>query len=432
MKYSIKLLTLLLVSVFTAVSCSDWVGETDDPIDEIVDDALNNEEQVPFLETGVLANFAQTHDNLSVTVDGLSDLLQFDPEGNSLATFPTYQELDQGDITFDNNSVDGVYANLNETRFLADDLIRRIDQIGNFEDAAVRDQALFTANWVGGISRYWLGSYFGLVPTTKGAPIDNSDIIPRAELYTQAIAKYDEALNYASAAQAKIVNSLKAELYIAQNNYSAAADAIADGALVSGDAPLQSLHSLESTNAWYNAAGPGRTQLNVDPRFPDYISDVPEEANRIEITGFDEDFSGQVITYYYVNYELDSPIDVVTWQEVALMKAEILLDNPAADVGDPGATPLSLINAVRASHNIPDYVGTVDMDVIMEEREKELFATGDRLLDQLRTGSFHLQGGSLYSVPSSPVTGNSYLIVANPWEHLPITSRERNNNPNFN
>ncbi|MEQ9309935.1 MAG: hypothetical protein RLN90_10830 [Balneolaceae bacterium] len=428
MKYNTKILGLLLV--FATVSCSDWVGSIDNPEDQINDDVLTSEAQVPFLETGVLARFAQSHDNLTLLTGGLSDALEFDSDGNSLATFPTYGEIDQGDIGFDNNSVDGLYATLNEARFLADDLIRRVGEI-TFEDATVRDQALFTANWVGGITRYWLGSYFGLTETTPGAPIDNSAIIPQAELYSQAIAKFDAALGFASAAQAKIVNTLKAELYLSQNNYSAAATAIQAGVLESGDAPLQSLHNLESTNAWYNGSGAGRTQLSVSQRFADYITAEPTEANRIGITGFDETTSGATITYYHSNYELDSPIDVATWQEVALMRAEILVDNPAANVGSAGATPLSLINAVRTSHSIPAFVGTVDMDVIMEERDKELFATGSRLLDQLRTNTFHLQGGTLYSVPSSGTTGNTVLLVATPWEHFPITSRERNNNPNF-
>lgn len=428
MKYTIKLFLLILIASFAAVSCSDWAGSIDDPIDQITDDALTNEEQVPFLVTGVLARFAQTHDNLSVTVDGLSDALQFDSDGNSLATFPTYAEIDQGDITFDNNSVDGVYTNLNEMRFLADDLIRRVGEI-TFEDAAVRENALFNANWVAGLSRYWLGSYFGLTPTAPGAPIDNSPVIPQADLYTQALNYYDEALTYADASQAAIVNSLKAELYMMQNDYTSAATVLQGNVLEQGDAPLQSQHNLESTNAWYNAAGQGRTQLNVHQRYADYIASEPTEANRIGITAFDEDASGQVITYYYANYDRESPIDVVTWQEVALMRAEILVDNPAADVGAPGETALSLVNLVRDSYGIPPIVGPVDLDVILEERDKELFATGQRLLDQLRTDNFHLEGGTLYSVPSSSVTGNQVLLVDEPWQHLPITSQERNNNP---
>lgn len=434
MKYTIKIFTLVLIASSTAVSCSNWVGENDEPIDQITDDALTSEEQVPFLETGVLALFAQTHDNLSVTVDGLSDALQFDSDGNSLATFPTYGELDQGDITFDNNSVDGVYTNLNEMRFLADDLIRRVGDI-EFEDASVRESALFTANWVAGLSRFWLGSYFGLTPTSPGAPIDNSAIIPQADLYAQALNYYNEALNYASADQAAIVNSLIAELYMMQNDYTSAATVLqangGNSVLGQGDAPLQSLHSLESTNAWYFAAGEGRTQLNVNQRYADYITAEPAEANRIGITPFDEDASGQVITYYYANYGQTSPIDVVTWQEVALMRAEILVDNPSASVGAPGETALSLVNLVRDSHGIPPIAGPVDLEIILEERDKELFATGQRLLDQLRTGNFHLDGGTLYSVPSSSVTGNQVLLVDEPWEHLPITSQERNNNPNL-
>lgn len=430
MKYLNKLFLLIFVATFTAVSCSEYTSDTDAPISIITDDALTNEEQVPFLETGVLARFTQANDNLTVIAGGLSDELEFDAEGNSLATFPTFAEIDQGDILFDNNSIDGPYTTINEARFLADDLIRRIGEIGTFEDAAVRDQALYSANLVGGITRYWLGTYFGLTETVKGAPIDNSAIIPRADLYTQAIAKFDAALALANARQTQVVNSLKVELYMSVNDYASAATVLQGSVLESGDAPFQSLYNLQSQNAWFGQAGEGRTQLTTNQRFADYIAAEPTEANRIDIEAFTENVVGP-ITYYYTDYERVEPINIVTWQEMDLARAEILNDNPAANVGSPGSTPLSLINDVRASHGIPAFAGTVDQDVILEERDKELYATGNRLTDQLRTGNFHLVGGATYSVPSSAITGNTFVLVATPWQHFPITSRERNNNPNF-
>ncbi|XWN37590.1 MAG: hypothetical protein ROO71_01435 [Balneola sp.] len=433
MKNLNKLFLLIFVATFTAVSCGDFTSDTDAPISIITDDALTTEDQIPFLETGVLGRFSQAFDNLSVIAGGLSDELQFDPDGNSLATFPTFGEIDLGDITFDNNSIDGPYATINEARFLADDLIRRIGEIETFEDTDVRDQALYSANLVGGITRFWLGTYFGLTQTAPGAPIDNSDIIPRAELNTQAIAKFDAALTVADAAQTKVINSLKVEIYMSVNNYSAAATVLQGNVLESGDAPFQALYNQQSQNAWFGQAGEGRTQLNVEQRFADYIADEPTEANRIDIVAFTETVLTPNITYYYQGYDRTDPIDIVSWQEMDLARAEILEDDGTANVGAPGETPLTLINRVRASHGIPDFVGTVDQDVILEERDKELFASGNRLLDQLRTGNFHLVGGSSsYEVPSTSQTGNTIVLVATPWQHFPITSRERNNNPNFN
>lgn len=430
MKYLNKLFLLILVATFTVVSCSDFTSSTDAPIDIITDEALTNEEQVPFLETGVLARFTQAFDNLSVIAGGLSDELEFDAEGNSLATFPTFAEIDQGDILFDNNSIDGPYSTINEARFLADDLIRRIGEIGTFESAAVRDQALYSANLVGGITRYWLGAYFGLTEQVKGAPINNSAIIPRAELYTQAITKFDVALALANARQTQVINSLKVELYMSTNDYVNAAIVLQGSVLESGDAPFQALYNLQSQNTWFGQAGEGRTQLTTAQRFQDYIDAEPTEVNRINIVAFDEDVVG-TITYYYTGYARIDPINIVTWQEMDLARAEILNDNGAANVGSPGDTPLTLINAVRASHSIPAFVGAVDQAVILEERDKELYATGNRILDQLRTGTYHLTGGATYTVPSSAITGNSFIIIATPWQHFPITARERNNNPNF-
>ena len=431
MKYLNKLFLLILVATVTAVSCSDFTSDTAPPIDIITDEALTSEDQVEFLETGVLGRFTQAFDNLSVIVGGISDELEFDAEGNSLATFPTFGQIDRGDILFDNNSVDGPYQTINEARFLADDLIRRIGVIGDFEDPTIRDQALYSANLVGGITRYWLGTYFGLTEQVKGAPIDNSDIISRADLYTQAIAKFDAALAVADARQTKVINSLKVELYMSTSDYASAATVLQGDVIESGEAPFQALYNQQSQNAWYSQAGAGRTQLTTAQRFQDYIDAEPTEANRINIVPFDENVIG-VITYYYTDYDQTDPIDIVTWQEMDLARAEILVDNPAANVGAPGATALSLINDVRASHTVDPFVGAVDLDVVLEERDKELYATGNRLTDQLRTGNFHLVGGTSYNtLPSFAISGNDFLLVPTPWQHFPITSSERNNNPNF-
>tara|TARA_R110002126_G_scaffold19675_1_gene73813 strand:- start:760 stop:2055 length:1296 start_codon:yes stop_codon:yes gene_type:complete len=431
MKNLNKLFLLTFVATFTFVSCSDFVSNTDAPINIIADDALTTESQIPFLATGVMARFTQAFDNLSVISGGLSDELQFDADGNSLATFPTFAQIDQGDILFDNNSVDGPYEIINEARFIADDLIRRIGEIGTFEDPTVRDEALYTANLVGGMTRYWLGSYFGLTQTVQGAPIDNSDIIPKADLIAQAITKLDAALALADAPQTKIVNSLKVEIYMSVNDYANAATVLQGSVLESGDAPFQALYNQQSQNAWFSQAGEGRTQFNVNQRFADYITADTTEANRIDIVAFVETVLTPNITYYYHGYDRTAPIDIVTWQEMDLARAEILVDNPSANVGSAGSTPLTLINEVRASHAIPAFVGVVDQDVVIEERDKELFATGNRLLDQLRTNTFHLIGGQNYTLPSTAQTGNPIVLVATPWEHFPITAGERNNNPNF-
>lgn len=75
-------------------------------------------------------------------------------------------------------------------------------------------------------------------------------------------------------------------------------------------------------------------------------------------------------------------------------------------------TARTLINEVRASSNIdPITDAVIDIDTIISERDRELSFTGNRLIDQRRTDSFHLPAGT--------------------WQYLPITQSERNENPNF-
>jgi hypothetical protein len=81
------------------------------------------------------------------------------------------------------------------------------------------------------------------------------------------------------------------------------------------------------------------------------------------------------------------------------------------DVRDGNAAAaLPRVNAVRASHTLAA-LAAIDLDGIYVERDKELFVTGVRLLDQRRFNRFHLPAGT--------------------WQFLPITDDERNNNPNF-
>jgi hypothetical protein len=110
-------------------------------------------------------------------------------------------------------------------------------------------------------------------------------------------------------------------------------------------------------------------------------------------------------TYYRQDMypEQGSPITVLTWQEMNLVRAELALR------GQGGGDALALVNAVRASHSI-DPLAAVDLDALIVEREKELFTTGARLIDQRRFDQWHLGDDT--------------------WQYLPITRSERANNPN--
>ena len=86
------------------------------------------------------------------------------------------------------------------------------------------------------------------------------------------------------------------------------------------------------------------------------------------------------------------------------MRAELSLR------GVGGEDALQLVNEVRSSHGLEDLT-SVNLDTVLEERDKELFCTGSRLPDQRRFERWHLSSDK--------------------WQYLPIPLDERNNNPHF-
>ena len=120
-----RFLALLAVValLFVLPACDSFVEDVDNPIDTIDDEQLTTESQIPFVITGVESNFSTVYDRLAVHAGGLSDELIFDTRVPN-ATFPTFAEFDIGEIGFANNSNDGVYNDLGELRFFADDLLR--------------------------------------------------------------------------------------------------------------------------------------------------------------------------------------------------------------------------------------------------------------------------------------------------------------------
>ena len=309
--------------------------------------------------------------------------------------------------------VDGPFNTLGQARFLADDFLNRVNEI-DFEDADLRQQAIYTGNLYAGLTRYVYAGYFGLEPENGGGVINNSPFIPSADMFDRALGFLEEALSNAiSDYEARVANSLIGRIHVYQGNYGTALSFLEDG-LEPGDAPLQSVHSLESQNAFSAQAGASRNQYTVASRYNDYIEADANEANRIlleilpeaEVT--DAGVAAGVVIYRQTKYFEDTNINIVSWQENHLLLAEVELQEGGA-TGPANAR--TLIDEVRASHNIDPLPpsATVNIDLLLDERDKELYLTGNRMIDQRRYDNWHLPSGS--------------------WKYFPITQSERNNNP---
>jgi len=399
-KQSIILILLLSFLVFNT-ACDKFATNVDPLIDQVEDDRLTSEDQIQFVINGVHTRFTDALDVNTLLSDILSDELIFD-ERVPNATYPQFREIDTGDILRTNNSIDGSYDLLGELRFFADNLIERIGNI-NFSDENLEAEAYYYGYFYGGVARMFYAAYYGLDETTPGGVIDAGPFIPAAEMYDKAAEKFAEALDYADAYQTEVVNTLLARMDLYQNDYTSAAAYAADG-LMEGDDPYQAKYTIEDANYWWTQGGRGRSQVVLDFRFKDYVDEDPAEAARVLL---DPILGSDSTTFYRQGKYLKetSPFDFVSWQENYLMLAECALKGATTD-----QTALDYVNAVRSSHGLAD-LDEVDMDVLMEERDKELMCTGTRAPDQLRWDIWHLKAGL--------------------WQYLCIPESEFNANPNL-
>lgn len=399
-RYSLPLL-VIVASLITG--CSDFVQDIEPPIDEVPDNLID-ESQIPYLIIGLQQQFGQGYGESAMLADLLSDQCFFDTRVEN-ATFPTYLNIDQGNPQRDNNSTTAAMLPLGRAYYIATDLINRVNQIGTFQDESLRQQALYNAYLYGGLVRFTWASYYGLGPEEGGGFDEGGGpFVPSSQLYDRAVALWTEALQYASSdVQRRTLYSLIARAHLYNGKYQQALTAAQQG-LQPGDPAFTLRYSTQDNNPWYFGGGRGRTQIVVAERFQTYLQQDPAEAVRIPIERAPS--AAGTVFYRQAKYpDRESPMPVITWQENHLMRAELALR-----LNNDAQAALALVNEVRASHNLAA-LSEVNLDVIYEERDKELFVQGQRLIDQRRFNRWHLPAGT--------------------WKYLEITERERLSNPNL-
>jgi len=110
-----------------------------------------------------------------------------------------------------------------------------------------------------------------------------------------------------------------------------------------------------------------------------------------------------------------TPIPIASWNEAQLIYAE-------AVGGQPG---LDAINRVRTANSVPTLAGPPPtgqafIDLVLEERRRQLFSEGQRYTDMLRYNLPFVKGVTL--------KGNTYSDLT----CVPLPDVETLNNPNFN
>lgn len=423
---------LLVVGLAGVQSCSDYVQGVDPRQDLIQDAALNDPAQVPFLVQGVQRQFVRVYAQTNTLVGGLSDELIFDTRVPN-ATFPTFQDLDNGLPLLDNNSVNNNWAVMGQAYFTSQNLLERVGKIDFGSSTANKNLALFNAYLYGGLIRHMYAAYYGLKEQQGGGVINGGPFIP-------SVALTDSALNYLNLAlgvaandlQRRQVNTVIAKVNLADGRYAAARTAAQNG-LKSGDAALSALYEQATiANQWYFDAGMGRAQYVPNSRYAAYVAADKDEGvvlpgtvsggvftvpgttetdlqnysntRRIVLYG---PFTSSGLTYHvqgkYPNQ--GSPAPVVTWQE-----NELILAETALRVSNSESAALTSVNAVRSFYKLSPRT-TTNLDSVYIERDKTLFGMGQRLIDQRRFNKWHLG--------------------ATTWRYMPIGLPERSANPNL-
>ena len=398
--------SLVLTTLFVVLplfSCTNFVQNVDAPIDSVNDDQLNAESEVRFLINGCKVQYMTCLGELGVLSGGLSDELLFSLDIRG-ATYPQYEEIENGIISINNNSVQNALDHVGYLRITADTLLARVDRI-QFKDSTLRSQTRWASYFYGGIARYLFASYFALEPTRGGMAIGGGPFIPSDSMYQLAVDCFKKAMAASSNTEYRLAASYLARTLLMAGRYAEAEEAIGNAMLLQEPAFVLK-YSNELDNFWYNNAGGGRMQWAMDNRFKKYVDAEILDTTRIKFQSVQGTSGSKYYLMQWLYPSASAPITAMTWQECFLMQAEVLLRLHPQKIQDA----MDAFNFVRDSHGLPN-IDAITLDSIYVERDKELNCTGNRLLDERRFKKWHLPAGT--------------------WQYLPITVNERSRNPNL-
>jgi hypothetical protein len=398
---------------FLCVSCQWYVQGTPSPVDLIGNQDLADEAQLPLVYTGVGGSFASSIHLLTAHASILSDEFQ---SANGISQDRTQSDIFNLDDGFPIRTLTNEsWGRIAATRFHANNALALERQIA-FTQESNRKKLLFTANFFLGTAEHYLAAFFALSARRGGGVIDGSPFIPSKDLHDSALVKYARALESAQTPfERRLTRSFMARIHLLEGRFSEALQEANQG-LQEGDTAFVATYSRSSYNRWTDFAGINLNHTVIPhPRFRAYIVAEAGEAGRIPLKVGKRPAAGRAEPYYIqAKYDDDSPIELMTWQENALMLAELRLRLFGDEAG-----ALAEINRVRAAApaapNAPPLAPRLaaNLDSVYIERDKQLFATGLRLLDQRRFNRWH------------------FANAAAAWHFLPIAQNEFISNPNL-
>ena len=440
-------ISLYLLLIFTG--CESFVENTSSSISYVTDEEINDPANIPFLINGVLNDYSSAHTYVSLWADLLSDALVNDGKVQG-STDVRGEYLDNGSYDPTVGTYAPPYQAIAKVWRSANSLKSRLDLMDG--DESSEKLGYYTAYLYQALPCYLLGTYYGNgpnYPDDGGATLNESAFLPSGDLYSMAIAYFDSAIVYADEHQEKIIHSLLGRQYLYEGNYSAAAQHASLG-LQQSDESFNALPGEEDPwpNWYWYEAGSNRTRYTLASRFKHLLGEDFEDTNGNGVWDSTETFTDCAIIgadvgqgngmydgpiepeeivriplsvaamtpgqsysrYFQMKYPFaNSPVSIIDWKETHLILAELALRGESVNV-----TAIDAINAVRSSHGLQS-LASVDYEVLLHERDKELFCQGQRLIDQNRFSdviNWHLPDGDT-------------------WHYLPVPFEEVLNNPNY-
>ena len=308
----IKIIIALMVISCTLISCNNWVNEVDPITSALEGEVLDDEAQIDFILTGLMGEVSSGSGiEYSMWRNALfADELTTRVLGHS-PDHVTWAQI----WAFSMQFAEYEWEPINLPRYLADDLVARVNRIGTLTDSELKDRALWWGYLFGGVYRMLMADFFGLSQTeykpggvvTTVEQIDAGeygDFINTSTLHAMALEKFTEALKYDPGDDApgvepgtadKIVHSFMARTYLFEGNLTQAKTHAEQG-LQQGDEPFQILRDAQFNTRYWERSGRSPSHAHTasaDWRFYHYVMADRDEGEIITGLTADEDPDGK-------------------------------------------------------------------------------------------------------------------------------------------
>ncbi|MEO7520587.1 MAG: hypothetical protein ABIW79_02100, partial [Gemmatimonas sp.] len=409
--------SILLLLCQTA--CGDVLGVRNP--DSLQEERLSDPSLEAFLINGAIGEFQFAFANYAFASSMLADEAFADHPSNS-------RELSRHDFTDLDVANEAVYGNLQRARQSADDAVQRVKQMQGANAGSSLNVA--RALIYGGYTYVLLGEGFCEAPVNLSAPLSSNELLSRA------IARFDEGMTVAAAANTG-TNAAAAQDLINMARVGAARAALKRGdspkARVYADAVPESYerwayysaNSVRENNSLQVAARLSQPWLGVQPAFQG-LADVriPLATARTSLNS--HPIFPPLKPSMYSGWTAAgpaTPIDVATHIRFASgLEARYIV----VEADGPNTAMLAFVNARRAiASKAPlNLSGSALVSEFRMQRAIDFYLTGQRLGDLRR---YAAAGTDLFPTGNFPVGPDSYGSM-----HCFIVPRsEKTGNPHY-